>query len=241
MKKLIFILGICLILFAILAAGCLGENDPADHSSDNSSNNTLPNSSANSSNNAPPIAPPVASPKDTVMFSGWIEKIKTVNNTTEIVVKNANSQMRFVFSDRSRMNFNLSDLKVDQYLKVYFDTPVIVTDQKPVPVVVANFFEFINYEGEIINVTPSSPKSFSDIQSIEVESWYGSVISPMVFHCNETQFFMDLQDIKVGTAVSIRGVNIVLENTPPQAEAYEVFLSSIISSVIVCYSLSNNF
>jgi hypothetical protein len=237
MKKLIFILGICLLCAAIFAAGCLGGNNSSDNSSDNSSSNELPNldnssnntssSSNNSLNSTPQIAPPIASPKGTAMFFGKVSGIKTVNNTTEIIVRNYGSQMSFVFSDSSRMNFNLSDLKTDQYLKVSFDTPAVVTDLKPVPVVVANLFDGIDYDGWIINITPSSPESFSDIQSIEVASWFGSVVSPMVFHCNETQFFMDLQDIEVGATVSIRGENITSEDMP-QAEAYEVYLSHVI-------------
>jgi len=233
MKKSIFILGICLLIFAVLAAGCLGENNTSNNSSNNSSNNTLPNSnnssnntppnSNNSSNNTPPIAPPITPPTNTTMFFGRVADIKTVNNTTEIIVTNYDSKMSFDFSERSRMNFNLSDLKIGQTLKVYYNTPVIVTDQKPVPVVVANLLDGIVYDGFIKKITPSAPENLSDIQSIEVASWFGSMVSPIIFHCNETRFFMDLQDMEVGATVSIHGVNITSEDIP-QAEAYEVQL-----------------
>jgi len=247
MKKLIFILVTCLVLFSVLAAGCLGGNNSSDNSSDNSSNNTLPNSgsssnntssgsnnssnntqsnSNNSSNNTPPIAPSITPPTNTTMFFGKVADIKTANNTTEIIVRNYGSQMSFVFSDSSRMNFNLSDLKNGQYLKVYYNTPAVVTDQKPVPVVVANLLDGIAYDGFVRKITPSAPENLSDIQSIEVASWFGSMVSPMIFHCNETQFFMDLQDMEVGATVSIHGVNITSEDIP-QAEAYEICLIGV--------------
>ena len=249
MKKIILILCICLLCAAILTAGCLGGNNSSDNSSDNSSNNELPNlgnpviinappnsanssnntssSSNNSSNSTLQIAPPIASPKGATMFFGIISNIKTANNTTEIVVENSGSKMRFVFSDNSRMNFNLSDLKTGQYLKIYFNTPAVVTDQNSTPVVVANLLDVIFYNGKIINVTPSSPENFSDIQSIEVELWFTSMVSPIVFHCSETRFFMDLQNLEVGATVGIRGENITSEDMP-QSEAYEVYLSQVI-------------
>ena len=240
MKKLIFIFVTCLVLFAVLAAGCLGGNNPSDNISNNSANNTpnhssnntsSNNTSNNSSNNTPPIAPPISPPTNTVRFFGHVTDLQKVYGMPLIVLSNSRDQ-NFIFTNNSQTNFNLSDLQTRPYLEVYVDTPVIVPSSEPIPVVVANLCEVAHFSGEIINVTPSSPKSFSDIQSIEVKSWDGSVISPMIFRCNETQFFVDLQDIKIGTTVGAvydESTVTVLESMPPQAKAYEFYYVSIIS------------
>ena len=212
MKKLIFILSICLILFAVLAAGCLGGNEPSDNISNNSSNNT----SNNSSNYTPPIAPPIAPPADTARFFGIVTDIKTVNNTTEIVL---NSQISFIFLDSSRMNFNLSELKTQQYIEVYSIPFDVDSSQDSVPVIIANLLNVAHFNGQIVNVTPSSPESFSDIQSIEVR-WSND---GMIFYCNGTQFDMDFQDITIGPYVGVAyDENTFLKGMPPQAKAFRV-------------------
>ena len=239
MKKLIFILGICLLCAAIFAGGCLDGNNNSDNSSDNfsndtplnsnnSSNNTQSNSN-NSSNNTPAIAPPVTPPADSTKFFGHVTDLQKVYGMPLIVLSNPKDQ-NFIFTNNSQTNFNLSDLQTRPYLEVYADTPVIIPRSEPIPVVVANIINIDHYMGEIVNVIPSSPERFSDIQSIEVKSWDGSVISPMVFRCNETQFFMDLQDIKIGTTVGVvYDENTVLESMPSQAKAYEFYYVSSIS------------
>ena len=243
MKKLIFIFSICLVLFAVLAAGCLGGNDPSDNTSNNSSNNISNNSSSNtstnssnntsnnSSNNTPLIAPPITPPTNSTKFFGHVTDIQKVYGMPLIVLSNSKGQ-NFIFTNHSQTNFNLSDLQTRPYIEVYVDTPVIVPSSEPIPVVVANIINIDHYMGEIVNVTPSSPESFSDVQSIEVRSWNNS--SSMIFHCNETLLGIDLQDIKTGTTVSVaydeRTVT-VLESMPPQAKAYEFCYVSIIA----CY------
>ena len=129
--------------------------------------------------------------------------------------------MSFVFSDNSRMNYNLSDLKTDQYIEVYFNIPVSDTVQESVPVIVSNLVGASIYRGEIVSVTPSSPESFSHIQTIEVKLENGS---SMIFRCQKTQFGMELQDIKAGTNVSVYGqgkVSASSEDMTPRTGAYE--------------------
>jgi hypothetical protein len=250
MKKIIFILGICLLCAAIFAAGCLGGNNSSDNSSSNelpnlgnpviinappnsanSSNNTS-SSSNNSSNNASlQIAPPITPPTNTTMFFGRVTDIQKVYGMPVIVLSNSEGQ-NFIFSNQSQTNFNLSDLPTRPYLKVYVDTPVIVPSPDSIPVVVANIIDIARLDGEVVNVTPSSPESFSDIQSIEVKSWDNG--SSMIFHCNETPFGIALKDIKIGETVSVvydKNTVTVLENMPPQAKAYEFYYVSR----IVCY------
>jgi hypothetical protein len=243
MKKLIFIFSIGLVLFAVLAAGCLGGNDSSGNTSNNSSNNTSNNSSNNtsnnssnntsnnSSNNAPLLAPPITPPTNSTKFFGRVTDIQKIYGMPQVFLDNSNSQ-NFIFTNHSRTNFNLSDLQTHPYIEIYVDTPVIVPSSEPIPVVVANIINIVHFNGEIVNVIPSSPESFSDIQSIEVRSWNNN--SSMIFHCNETLLGIDLQDIKIGTTVSVtydeRTVT-VLESMPPQATAYEFYYVS----VIACY------
>jgi len=247
-KKLIFIFGIGLVLFAVLAAGCLGGNGPSDNtsnnpsgntsgnssnntfnntstnSSDNTSGNSSNNTSNNSSNNTPQIAPPIAPPANTTKFFGRVTDIQKVYGMPVIVLSNYKDQ-NFIFSNDSQTNFHLSDLQTRPYIEVYVATPVVVPSPEPIPVVVANIRDIDHYTGYIVNVTPSSPESFSDIQSIEVRSIFGVTSwdsSSVIFHCNETQFHIDLQDIKIGTTVVVvYDKSTVLEGLP-QAKASEI-------------------
>ncbi|MDV0444827.1 hypothetical protein MmiAt1_03700 [Methanimicrococcus sp. At1] len=209
MKK-VLVLGLCLVLCAVLAAGCLGGDDAGDNTT------------------APPA--PIAPPADTAMYRGNVTNISTANNETIMTLAQVNgtnygaANMNFVFGDNSKANFNLTDLKVGQYIEVYYGIPAGDVRPDPATVVVANVLpnaDLVVYSGEIVNVTPAVNVSNSTyVGKLEVKLENNTT---MIFNCgNSTQFYMNMSDVAAGTKVSIYGNWVIQTSMPPQTTAYEV-------------------
>ena len=222
MKKSIFIFSTCLLLLAVLAAGCLGGNGPADNSSDNTSNNT----SNNSSNiTAPPD--PISPPADTAVYRGNVKSITADGDNTIIVLNQVRGmdygiyEMTFILSDSSRTNFELRNLIVGQYLEVYYNPHDLSSGMKPI--IVANLLQnadLVIYIGQITNVYEAPVDSNFNGGRIEVKLENGSTI--VFYYDSQTQFYMNLSDLKAGTNVSIYGNWILSTSQPPETVAYEV-------------------
>lgn len=219
MKKSILALGLCLVLCAVLVAGCLGGDDGNDS---NTTNNTTPS--------APPE--PINPPADTAMYRGNVTDITTADNTTTMTlaqVKGTNfgaAEMNFVFGDNSKMNFNLSDLKTGQYIEVYYGVSIDGTTNysETQTVIVANLLQNANmvvYNGEIVSVTPAVSEETSKYSGkLEVKLENNTT---MIFNCGEdTQFYMNMSNVKEGTPVNIYGNWIIQTSMPPQTTAWEV-------------------
>ena len=225
MKKSIFILGTCLLLLAVLAAGCLGGNDPADNSSNSTSNNTSNNSSSGNSNiTAPPD--PISPPADTAVYRGNIKSITADGDNTIIVLNQVRGtnygiyEMTFILDNNSRVNFGSQNLIPGQYLEVYYNPNDLSSGMRTI--IVANLLQnadLVIFIGQITNVY-EAPETSAYYGQIEVKLENNST---MVFNYNgNTQFYMSLSDLKAGTNVSIYGNWIISPSQPPQTTAYEV-------------------
>jgi hypothetical protein len=223
MKKTIFILGTCLLLLAVLAAGCLGGNDPADNSSNNTSDNS--SSSGNSSNvTAPPD--PIRPPADTAVYRGNIKSITAEGDATKIVLNQVRGtnygiyEMTFLLNNNSRVNFGSQNLIPGQYLEVYYNPNDLSSGMRTI--IVANLLQnsdLVIYIGQITNVY-EAPENSSYYGQMEVKLENNST---MIFNYDgQTQFYMDLSNLKAGTNVSIYGNWIISPSMPPQTTAYEV-------------------
>ncbi|MBZ3935793.1 hypothetical protein [Methanimicrococcus blatticola] len=228
MKKQLFIIGLCLVLGAVLVAGCLGGDD-----ANNSSNNSSDNSSNNSTIDPSFVPPePIEAPADTAMYRGNVTNIATANNTTTMTlaqVKGTNfgaATMKFVFDENSKMNFNISDLKNGQYVEVYYGAPASGTTNfsETQTVIVANVLRYagqVVYNGEIVKVTPAvNASSTSYVGKIEVKLENKTT---MIFNCDEnTQFYLNMSKVKAGEQIDIYGSWIVQTSMPAQTSAYEI-------------------
>ncbi|WNY28949.1 hypothetical protein MmiEs2_11620 [Methanimicrococcus stummii] len=210
MKKQFFLIGLCLVLGAVLVAGCLGGDDAGD------SNATVP---------AEPIAPPA----DAARYRGNVTGISVTNNETIMTLEKVkgtggDASMNFVFGDNSKANFNLTDLKIGQYIEVYYGIPAGDVKPDPATVIVANVLQnadMVVYSGEIVNVTPAVDVNNSTyVGKLEVKLENNTT---MIFNCgNSTQFYMNMSDVTAGTKVSIYANWIIQTSMPPQTTAYEV-------------------
>ena len=229
MKKLIFILGICLLCASIFAAGCLGGNDSVDNSSNNSSNdsnNTSDNSSSGNSSNVTAPPAPISPPADTAVYRGNIKSITAEGDATKIVLNQVRGtnygihEMTFLLDENSRTNFESSNLIIGQYLEVYYNSNDLSSGMRKV--IAANLLQnadLVIYIGQITNVheTPGSSIHYGQIE-VKLEN-----NSTMIFNYDgNTQFYMSLSDLKAGTNVSIYGNWIISSSMPPQTDAYEI-------------------
>jgi hypothetical protein len=204
MKKKLLLIGLCLVLGAVLVAGCLGDVDDT-----------------NDINNGTPFLPPepVDPPAGTAMYRGNVTNIDVANNTITLAqVGGTNfgaANISFVFDDNSRMNFNLSDLRENQYVEVFFGG---AADQEgPVTAIAANLLQYANltvHNGEILSVS-------TEFRQITVRLENNST---MIFNYDDqTQFYMNMADLTTGTMINVLtgGIQVALSE-PPQMYAAEV-------------------
>lgn len=208
MKKTFSIIALCLILSAVLAAGCLGSGDAEK-------DRQIPFKQ-------------IELPEDTALYRGKMVNISTDGNVTTVVLEQISGtdfgadSMTFVIDDDS-MNFNFSSLEGgtgEIYLEIYYDLEDQVFDS--VRAVAANLITNAGvrtYSGEIVDVHHGTTKNAAYPQSIKVKLDDGSV---MVFHCDGALFYMDPSDVKAGTDVSIVGSSFIFMSLPAQAYVYEI-------------------
>ncbi|WNY24304.1 hypothetical protein MmiHf6_16350 [Methanimicrococcus hongohii] len=220
MKKQLFFIGLCLVLGAVLVAGCLG-GDKDNNSTNNSTNGT------NNTTFLPPD--PIAAPADTAMYRGNVINVTNQRNETSMTlsqVKGTNfgtANMKFIFDNNSKMNFNLSDLKEGQYVEVYYAPPAD-GPREETTAIVANLLQYANmtvYNGEIVSVTPEvNVNNTTYVGKIEVKLENNST---MIFNCDrDTQFYMNMSNVTAGTKINVYGNWVIQTSSPPQTMAYEV-------------------
>ncbi|MDR0768003.1 MAG: hypothetical protein LBE57_06165 [Methanosarcinales archaeon] len=217
MKKQLLLIGLCLVLVAVLAAGCLGGGD------NNTTNNTTNNTPF-----VPPdrIEPPVG---DIAMYRGNVTNISTVNGTTTITLAQVRGtnfgapNMTFVVDNNSRLNFNVSDLRQGQYVEVFYGSSNNSTE--PRTIIVANLLQYANmtvYNGAIVTVTSVTPPPNGTTVAGQLEIRLENN-SLMIFNYDDsTQFYMNMSDLTAGTEVNIFAGWIITASEPPQVFAYEV-------------------
>lgn len=216
MKKSIFIFELCLILGAVLIAGCLGgDNSNVNNSSNNSTNNTTPS--------APPT--PLDPPTDAALFRGTVETVSVENETAVIlltIVPGTNygsKHSSFSFTNETHANFNFSDLKFGDHLEVYYTAYPGNPRPKEAPIIVANLLadaDLCIFNGAVTKITPND----GDSGKIEMELMNNTT---MIFNYDsKTQFYMNQSDIKEGTKLNIYGNWIIQTSMPSQTTAYEI-------------------
>jgi hypothetical protein len=214
MKKIIFILGICLLCAAIFAGGCLGGNENLN---DNFDYVELPKSIDHLENK--------------MAFRGNVTNITAVDNTITIVLEHPagphfnGSQISFVFSDSSQMNFKPSELKIGDYVNVSYDR--LENDEISEPIVVIEAYRSpfgqAVYRGTIIDIPPitnQNSSTYSGVIKVNLEN-----NSPMKFYCYDTLLYIDPSDLKIGANITIFGDSFVLTSYPGQTSAYEIYYS----------------
>ena len=214
MKKLIFIFNICLVSFAILAAGCLGESESLDvHFADTELSKTVDHL------------------ENKMNFRGNVTNITAIDNAMIIVLEHPagpyfnGSQISFVFSDNSQTNFNLSELQIGDYVNVSYTLPKNGEISEPI-VVIESYrspFDSFVYRGTIVDISPVTNKNSSTYSGTIMVNLEDN--SPMIFHCHDTLLYIDSSDFKIGTNITIFGNSFVLTSYPGQTGAYEIYYS----------------
>ena len=213
MKKQLFLIGLCLILGAVLVAGCLDGNGPTTEDP----------------YDPPFLSPPerIDPPADTAMYRGNVTNIDAENNTITLAqVRGTNfgaPTMTFTIGENSRMNFEMAYLEEGQYVEVFYGTST-TTDERII--IVANLLQYAAltvWNGEVIEVrsaTPTPEQEFTSMGSIKVTLEDGSV---KVFNWDDsTQFYINMEDLTEGTKINVLSSWIRTLSEPPQAHAYEI-------------------
>ena len=215
MKKQLFLIGLCLILGAVLVAGCLGGNDNGPTTED-------------------PVEPPfllpperIDPPAGTAMYRGNVTNIDAENNTITLAqVRGTNfgaPTMTFTIGEHSRMNFEMAYLKEGQYVEVFYGTSTATGERI---VIVANLLQYASmtvWNGEVVevmSVTPTPEQEFTSMGSIKVTLENGSI---KVFTWDDsTQFYINMDDLTEGTKINVLANWFVTASEPPQAHALEI-------------------
>lgn len=168
---------------------------------------------------------------DAALYRGTIVSLETSERGTIATLEQETGtdfgakSMRFLFTEDSKTSFARKDLTVGKYLEVYYGRALgeeIKSGTEKIALG-ANLYPEANmvlFNGIVEKVTPSKEKKGEG--SILVKDMAND--QEVIFHYSEenTRFYMNMEDFKAGTKLSILHRGMMTRSLPPQGSALEI-------------------